>query len=310
MLFSIAIPVYKNAFLKECIASILCQTFEEFELIIVNDCSPDPVDQTIKKFDDKRIKYFKNEKNIGGVNLVDNWNNCLEKACGDYFVMMGDDDTMHCDYLLEFTRLIKKYPDLDVYHCRSVIIDENSVPVGLTPSWPEFESVYENMWHRLFAKRLQYISDFVFRTDTLKKKGGFYFLPLAWSSDDISAYIATGAKGIAHTNKAVFNYRRNGFSISSIGNHEKKIEALKMSLQWFNSFLAEPPEGITDSILHKQIKNTVAAKVQKQKEQVLKESFVKNNFKNFIFFLINRKRLSISVGQIVKAFYRSYNIIK
>ncbi|MGZ3810617.1 MAG: glycosyltransferase family 2 protein, partial [Mucilaginibacter sp.] len=70
MLFTIAIPAYKSQFLEECIASILGQTCTDFELIIVNDCSPQPVEEIVNKFIDPRIHYSKNEVNIGAENLV------------------------------------------------------------------------------------------------------------------------------------------------------------------------------------------------------------------------------------------------
>jgi glycosyltransferase involved in cell wall biosynthesis len=304
VLYSIAIPAYKSAFLKECIASVLSQSTGDFELIIVNDKSPEPIAEIVNLFSDSRIKYFENEKNIGGVNLVHNWNGCLAKAKGDFFIMMGDDDTMKPDYLSEFTRLIEKFPDLDVYHCRSIIIDENAMPIGLTPSWPEFESVYESMWHRLFARRLQYVSDFVYRTSALRNNGGYYFLPLAWASDDITAYIATGKKGIAHTNNPVFNYRHNGLSISSTGNLEKKIEALMRYLEWINTFLVDVPDDLTDRILYRQIKDNVGSKIQSEIEHLLKVAFMNRNLKNVALFYRKRKTYNISIKQIAKSFLK------
>src|SRR5476651_1706297 len=168
MLFTIAIPAYKSKFLKECINSILLQTYSDFELIIVNDCSPEPIEPIIKQFDDPRITYYKNEVNIGAENLVKNWNNTLDKASGEFFMMMGDDDKLEPNYLEEFVKLIEKYNTLNVFHCRTKIIDEHSKPIKLTPSCPEFETVYDSIWHRINGFRLQFISDFVYRTSMLK----------------------------------------------------------------------------------------------------------------------------------------------
>lgn len=306
MLFSIAIPAYKSIFLTECIESVLNQTVKDFELIIVNDCSPEPIDEIVRLFGDERIRYFKNDKNIGGVNLVNNWNNCLEKANGDYFIMMGDDDTMEPDYLYEFSKLIEKYPHLDVYHCRSKIIDENSKPIGLTPSWPEYESVYESIWHRLIGKRLQFVSDFVYKTKTLRENGGFYFLPLAWAADDITAYIATGNKGIAHINKPVFNYRKNSLSISSTGNHQQKIEALVLALKWYNSFFVKTPDNSNDRILLAELKNKVVRQIQYHKEEIITQALRKNRFNNLCFFYLKRKHNGIPVTGFIKSLLRSY----
>ena len=64
MKYTIAIPAYKSEFLKDCIQSILVQTFEDFELIIVNDASPENIDEVVHSFSDHRIRYYKNEENF------------------------------------------------------------------------------------------------------------------------------------------------------------------------------------------------------------------------------------------------------
>lgn len=254
--FSIALPTYKSLFLEECIQSILYQEYKNFELIILNDCSPNAIEPIIESFDDERIHYYKNERNTGAERLVDNWNKCLNLATGDYFMIMGDDDILEPDYLMEFAEIINKYPGLNVYHCRSRIIDEKGDTIGLTASWPEFESVYESMWHRMSRFRMQYISDFVYRTDYLKQSNGFYFLPYAWGSDDLTAYIATTGKGIAHINKPLFNYRTSRYTISTTGKIRVKIKAILQADEWLRQYLKNVPENENDKILYSQILNS------------------------------------------------------
>lgn len=55
--FSVTVPAYKAQFLAECIDSILAQTYKHFELIIVNDASPQDLDSIVSKYDDPRIRY-------------------------------------------------------------------------------------------------------------------------------------------------------------------------------------------------------------------------------------------------------------
>ena len=74
MKFSITIPAYKRSYLKEAIDSCLAQTYGDFELIIVNDHSPENLDAIVTQYNDPRIRYYVNEKNCGAVNVVDNWN--------------------------------------------------------------------------------------------------------------------------------------------------------------------------------------------------------------------------------------------
>ena len=92
--FSILVPAFKARFLAECIDSILSQTYTNLELIIVNDASPENLDEIVSRYDDARIQYYVNEKNFGAINVVDNWNKCLSYATGEYVICMGDDDKL------------------------------------------------------------------------------------------------------------------------------------------------------------------------------------------------------------------------
>jgi glycosyltransferase involved in cell wall biosynthesis len=302
--FSIGISAYKSLFLEECISSILNQSYTCFELIIINDHSPESVTSVVKEFEDSRIQYFENDKNIGAENLVLNWNECLNKADGDFFIIMGDDDRMEINYLEEFVNLINKYPNLDIYHCRSLIIDENSQPIVFTPSCPEYESLYDNIWHRINDKRRQFISDFVYRTLTLKQLDGFFYMPLAWSSDNISAYRACGDKGIAHINKPIFNYRINRYTISSSGNIFLKLSAISKEAEWFKVFLKVAPQMPMDKIIY----NDICKKIDKHilKKRILTLVFSSQGFSMFYFLKCwnQRKNYGLSTLDIV------YSILK
>lgn len=78
MLVSVVLPAYNaELYLKEAIDSVLSQTFTDFELIILNDGSIDRTEEIILSYNDSRIVYVKNEKNLGligtlnkGINLA------------------------------------------------------------------------------------------------------------------------------------------------------------------------------------------------------------------------------------------------
>ena len=92
--FSITIPAYKDKYLKETIDSVLAQTYQNYEIVIVNDASPYDLDRIVTKYNDPHIRYFKNEKNCGAKDVVDNWNISLSHATGEYLICMGDDDKL------------------------------------------------------------------------------------------------------------------------------------------------------------------------------------------------------------------------
>ena len=61
--FTIAIPAYKRRFLKEAIDSVIAQTYSHFELVIVDDASPDDLFSVVSQYEDDRIRYYRNEVN-------------------------------------------------------------------------------------------------------------------------------------------------------------------------------------------------------------------------------------------------------
>jgi len=87
---SVIMPVCNSEkYLKESIDSVLNQSFKDFELIIVNDCSTDNSLNIINNYDDKRIKLFSNQKNLG---TVKSRNIGLNLSLGEYIAVMDSDD--------------------------------------------------------------------------------------------------------------------------------------------------------------------------------------------------------------------------
>jgi len=206
---------------------------------------------------------------------------------------MGDDDIMEPEYLQEFENLIRLYPFLDIYHCRSKIINMHSEVTSFTPSWPEFETVYETMWHRIQNMRIQFISDFMFRTETLMKQGGFYKMPLAWGSDDISVYRAIGTKGIAHTNNPVFNYRIHSRTISVSGSIDLKLEAINREKEWLIDYLIDIPNKSTDKIIHRNLKTGILKYIQRKKIRIISQSYNGRLVKQFIYWNFKKRTIDM-----------------
>ena len=305
MKFSIAIPAYKKKFLYSCIDSIIKQDYTDFELIIVNDNSPEDLDTIVQLFDDKRIKFYKNERNCGAENVVDNWNICLSYASGDYFILMGDDDEMTSDYLSTFFDLIHSFPDQNVYHCRSFIIDDKSEVKRLSPSWPEWESVYENIWHRMNNLREQFISDFVYKKEFLDENKGFYKLPLAWASDDITSFQAAEKSGVIHTQKPVFCDRESSFTISNSESADLKLQAIDGEEKWYKNFIeSSRPSNTMDKYFYDCIKREQSNFFTTKRIETIAYNGIREGhfFRDLFYFLRRRKSFKLNLQHIIYAF--------
>ena len=232
------IPAFKAGYLAEAVKSVLGQDYDDFELVIVNDCSPEAVEEAVRPFiSDPHVRYYTNASNIGAVDVVDNWNRCLEYSAGEYIICMGDDDRLKPDCLRVLDALITKYPGLAVYHGRTEIIGSDGAVKELLEERPEYENAFEMLYFRWKGRR-QFIGDFCFAAERLRASGGFYKLPLAWGSDDISVYRAAVEGGIANTSIPVFQYRIHERTISSNDNYPVKLNAMLAARDWFAASLS------------------------------------------------------------------------
>lgn len=94
---TVAIPAYRGAVhLAAAIDSVLDQSFADYELVVIDDQSPDETAQIVARYRDPRIRYLCNEKNLGAQG---NWNRCLDEARGTYFKLLPQDDVLMPDCL-------------------------------------------------------------------------------------------------------------------------------------------------------------------------------------------------------------------
>lgn len=109
---SVIMPVYNGEkYLKEAIDSILKQTFANFELLLINDGSTDLTEAIIGSYDDERIVYIKNEKNLG---LIKTLNKGLDLAKGEFIARMDQDDISHSERFEKQLIIFEKNTEIGV----------------------------------------------------------------------------------------------------------------------------------------------------------------------------------------------------
>lgn len=222
---SIGLPAYKAAFFKTAIESLLAQTYPHFELIIVNDASPEDLGAIVKEYNDPRIRYHVNEENLGKICIVKTWNRCLSFATGDYFVLASDDDIYHPQFLEKLIARAQEYPQTHVFHCRISVVDENENLLSVALPCLHHESQLEFIFNRTVLRRQQVAPDFMCRTSRLKELGGFVELPLGWYSDDLTWFLLAD-QGVGYVEEPLFKWRLSKLNISgSPGQGEQKALA-------------------------------------------------------------------------------------
>lgn len=133
-LVSIIMPSWNTGrFIGESIQSVLNQTYRNWELIIVDDCSTDHTDEVVASFGDERIRYFHNDHNSGAA-LTRNY--ALREAQGEWIAFLDSDDLWLPKKLEKQLNFMNRNGYVFSYH-EYVKIDEESRPLNVYVSGPD-----------------------------------------------------------------------------------------------------------------------------------------------------------------------------
>lgn len=113
---SVLMAVYKTdrGYLREAVESILNQSFDDFEFLIADDCPEDDREEIVRSYNDKRIIYFKNEKNLG---ITPTRNKLLDLAKGEYVAVFDHDDISLQNRLAKQVKFLDDNPKVGVVGC-------------------------------------------------------------------------------------------------------------------------------------------------------------------------------------------------
>lgn len=232
-LVSFIMPAYKPAFLEKAIESIVGQTVPDWELVIVDDCSPEDLESIVKRFQDGRIRYLRNESNIGGHDLVAQWNHSISHASGEWIVLAADDDEYAPTFLERVQELISRYPEVDLVRARVEQIDEDSNHLYDDGTFLEFASKEQYLQDWLTGRAFTCIGNYVFRKTALDAAGGFASYPCAFGSD-IETPVRLSVNGVANSSEMLFRFRQSSQHLSA--DRSRFVEKLKGITQ-LSSFL-------------------------------------------------------------------------
>lgn len=206
-LVSIIMPSYNTAlYITDSIQSVLAQTYENWELIIVDDCSTDNTDEVVRPFlTDIRIRYIKNEQNLGAANSR---NKALKEAKGRWIAFLDSDDLWEPEKLERQTRFMQE----NGYHfsyTNYIEIDENSMPNGKWITGPKRITIlgmYCYCW--MGCLTVMYDAEYV----------GLVQIADIKKNNDYAMWLKVSRKAECHLlNETLAKYRKRNGSISNHG---------------------------------------------------------------------------------------------
>ena len=133
-LVSVIMPSWNTGrFIAESIQSVLGQTYRDLELIIVDDCSTDDTDEVVASFTDSRIRYIKNEENMGAALSR---NRAMREARGEWIAFLDSDDLWESEKLEKQIAFMKDNGYVFSYH-EYERVDEEGKPLQIYVSGPD-----------------------------------------------------------------------------------------------------------------------------------------------------------------------------
>ena len=224
-LVSIVLPVYNGEkYLAQSIESVLNQTYKNFELIIVNDCSTDSSEEIILKYkkQDSRIVYIKNQVNS---KLPKSLNNGFKIARGEYYTWTSDDNMYHNDAIEEMVNFLDENTDVALVFCDFNKIDENGVFKDKYISADKCNLIY---WNIIGAC-------FMYRSSAAKELGEYredMFL-----AEDYEYWLRMNLNyKIAPLHKCLYEYRQHMSNLSSTKKQEVKNVTGKLHWEYLKKY--------------------------------------------------------------------------
>lgn len=186
---SVIITTYnRSQYLGEAIQSVLSQNFTDFELIIVNDNPSDTkTNEVVRAYADDRIRYIKNEKNLGGAKSL---NVGLQNARGEYMAILDDDDAWASpEKLGAQVKFLDEHSDTVVVGTNMIVRDSDGRDIGKREYLTSDEEIRCNFFR---ANSIAH-SSVLYRRDAALSVGGYdESLP---RGKDYDLFLKLGKKG-------------------------------------------------------------------------------------------------------------------
>jgi glycosyltransferase involved in cell wall biosynthesis len=180
--FSIIIPLYnKEKYVEATLKSVLRQTFQDFEVVIVEDCSTDSSKNIASQFVTKNVKIVQHEHNKG---LSASRNTGIRNANADFVVFLDADDTMKPSYLEKIKSLIENFPEASIFatNYEEVFEKEKAITTKLSLTKFENDGIVSDFFEANLKQPIYCQSSLCLRKKAFEQIG-FYDESITYSED-------------------------------------------------------------------------------------------------------------------------------
>jgi glycosyltransferase involved in cell wall biosynthesis len=203
--FSVVIPLYnKESFIVNTLQSVINQTFSDFEILLINDCSTDKSLKVAQEIKDPRIKHIQHSSNRG---LSASRNTGIKNAKSNYIAFLDADDLWKPNFLKKINFLITNFPDVSLYATKYEVLLKGNKLITHDFQIKSFKNygIVPNYFESNLNQSMYYPSCLCVRKDVFEDVG--YYNEGVSYSEDIDFNIRAHAKHkMAYWNEALVTY--------------------------------------------------------------------------------------------------------
>jgi glycosyltransferase involved in cell wall biosynthesis len=253
-LVSVLLPVYNaESYVAEAIESILNQTYKNFEFIIVNDDSSDRSEEVIFSFSDERIRYYRNEANLG---LIGTLNKSIGLSSGKYLARMDNDDICLPERLAKQVAFLEAHSEVGVLGTAFYNIDK----AGEISSETAFPSQHILLcWSLCFFSPLAHPT-VMMRRELVQREGG-YKDGIVHCEDYDFWYRLSNKTKLSNLQDVLFKLRKHEMNSSSLFDTTQFNNSIIVSRKMISHLIKEDiSEDLVRNLWTKDIKSIDEAK--------------------------------------------------
>jgi len=305
---AIIIPAYKATFLPAALDSIAAQTCQNYTLYVGDDCSPEPIGSIVEQYRDNiDLVYQRFDTNLGGKDLVAQWERCIAMSKEEpYIWLFSDDDVMEQSCVEALLKQINEMKGTyDLFHFDVNEINDKGELTKSLPEYPEVLGAYDYYKGKTSGKYRSYVVENVFSRKIYNQSGGFKNFDLAWGSDVATWCIFCGKKGMYKVPDAHVYWRRSSQNLTPDKSRliaERKLKSECNFLHWANTYFRSEKDIWEVNCNH------FISIMRQYKKRVGKRS-LKNAF-SFFFQTYGHKHERIKVFLLIILHRKLYKFIK
>jgi glycosyltransferase involved in cell wall biosynthesis len=232
MKFSIILPVKNGGeYIKVCVQSILVQTYTDFNLHILENCSTDGTAEWLQTLNDERIIIIPSEKSLS---IEENWARILTIERNEFMTIIGHDDLLDKDYLETINELINQHSDASLYQTHFRFIDAKGNIIKHCKPMAEKQTAAEFLSSFLQRNIDVNGTGFMLRSKDFDTLGGIPSYPNLLFADFELWIKATGFTYKATSNREVFSFRLHQ-STTTVSTDVKMQKAFEQFISFLQS---------------------------------------------------------------------------